>query len=321
MASRKRSGAAVLLATGVGAAAARAGYAALRRRPPGAEPKRWQRLNFRGEQVTLLAGPACALATAGAVAVTPGLSTRTRVAGVLAAAGAGACGVYDDLAGDTDRRGLRGHLSALAHGELTTGGVKVLGIGAVGLVAGALLRRGPGDTVLDKALAGVVVAGSANLLNLFDLRPGRAVKVGIAAGLPGVLRGGEPGALAAAAVGASAALLPDDLGERAMLGDAGSNALGAVLGTAIAAGASRAGLLAHAAGIVGLTATSEKVSFTKVIANTPALRWFDELGRRAAPGQPPAKARRPIVRLPRQSRARGDAAVRGTVLEGSGPSR
>ncbi len=86
-------------------------------------------------------------------------------------------------------------------------------------------------------------------------------------------------------LGAALALLPEDLGERAMLGDAGANALGALLG-ATAAGLSRPVRIAVLAGIAGLTAASEKVSFTKVIARTPALNWLDMLGRR--PAVPPA---------------------------------
>jgi hypothetical protein len=70
-----------------------------------------------------------------------------------------------------------------------------------------------------------------------------------------------------------------------MLGDAGANALGALLGAAVAAGLPRSARLAVLAGVVGLTAASEKVSFTKVIARTPALNKLDMLGRR-----PPAPA-------------------------------
>ena len=84
--------------------------------------------------------------------------------------------------------------------------------------------------------------------------------------------------------GAALALLPEDLGERAMLGDAGANALGAMLGAAAAASLPRAARVALLAGIVGLTAASEVVSFTAVIERTPALRWLDMLGRRPAAG-------------------------------------
>ena len=73
-----------------------------------------------------------------------------------------------------------------------------------------------------------------------------------------------------------------------MLGDAGANALGAMLGRR-GGGLPRPARVALLAGIVGLTAASEKVSFTKVIERTPALRWLDMLGRRPAAGpRPPA---------------------------------
>ena len=131
-----------------------------------------------------------------------------------------------------------------------------------------------------------LIAGSANLLNLFDLRPGRAIKVAAlaggliaATGQPG--GGPAPGAtLAGIPVGAALALASEDLGERAMLGDAGANALGALLGAAAAASLPRSGRVAVLAGIVALTAASEKISFTKVIRRTPPLHWLDMLGRR-----------------------------------------
>ena len=65
-----------------------------------------------------------------------------------------------------------------------------------------------------------------------------------------------------------------------MLGDAGANALGALLGAAAAASLPRPGRAAVLAGVVALTAASEKISFTKVIRRTPPLHWLDMLGRR-----------------------------------------
>ena len=274
------------------AGAARLAYSAANRRPPGG-PKVWSRTNHRGEPVTLLEGPAVAAgAIAGVLAqavlaqtgpAQAGLASPTGAAGqrratamALAGAGAAAFGAYDDLAGSGGRRGFRGHLGALRHGEVTTGAVKLGGIGATGIVSAALAGGSPVDVVINAGL----VAGGANLLNLFDLRPGRALKVAAAAGAL-IGAAGQDGV--AAPLGAAVALLPEDLGERAMLGDAGANALGAMLGSA-AAGLPRPARIALLAGIAGLTAASEKVSFTKVIERTPALRWLDMLGRR--PPQP-----------------------------------
>src|SRR6266567_2986761 len=137
-----------VLAGTVAALAARAAYAALRRRPPAGE-KTWTRTNHRGELVTLLEGPAVALGTvAGAAVAGTAVAGTTRasrrdLAVTVATLGALGFGVLDDLRGSGKRRGLRGHLGALAHGEVTTGAVKLVGIGATG-AAGALLLRRPG---------------------------------------------------------------------------------------------------------------------------------------------------------------------------------
>jgi UDP-GlcNAc:undecaprenyl-phosphate/decaprenyl-phosphate GlcNAc-1-phosphate transferase len=268
------------------AGAAHAAYALLNRRAPGGT-KLWSRTNHRGEPVTLLEGPAVAAgAMLGSLAAHPAIA--------VAGAGAAAFGAYDDLRGSGDRRGFRGHISALLAGEVTTGAVKLGGIGATGLVSSVLAGgqcspRGAADVVINAGL----VAGGANLLNLFDLRPGRAIKVTIgSAALISALAGPDAAAATAATaapLGAAVALLPEDLGESAMLGDCGANALGAMLGAAAAVTLPRPARLALLAGIAGLTAASEKVSFTKVIERTPALRRLDMLGRRPPAPQPPVK--------------------------------
>ncbi|TDC48556.1 hypothetical protein E1212_20850 [Jiangella ureilytica] len=240
-------------------------------KPGGAEL--WERKNFRGSTVTLAAGPAVAAGAAAGIAVAPGLPARVRTAGVAAAVAVGAVGLYDDLFGSTASKGLRGHLSALQSGEVTSGVVKIGVIGAAGVIGGALVS----DNVVDAAIGGAAVAGHANLLNLLDLRPGRANKV-VLLHTPFVV-GGPAAPVGAAAVGASAATLADDLGERTMLGDAGANTLGALLGLALVAREGRAARLAHLAVVTGLTLASEKVSFTKVIERTPVLRELDGLGR------------------------------------------
>jgi len=306
-------------ALGLGVAAggaARAAYAALKRYPPAGE-KTWTRTNHRGEPVTLLEGPAVAL---GAVSVQllrgvpggrpPGLAghperTRSsaRTAQALALAGAGALGfgVYDDMAGSGKRRGLRGHLGALARGEVTTGSVKLAGLGATGLATAAVLGGQPSDVAINAGL----IAGGANLVNLFDLRPGRAVKVAtasaavIAAGSAVTGGGSGGGAAVAAPLGAALAMAPEDLGERAMLGDAGANALGAMLGCAAAVSLPRPARVALLAGIAALTVASERVSFTRVIERTPPLRWLDMLGRRPRPApRAPAPQVAPQVASP-----------------------
>jgi hypothetical protein len=262
----------------VAAGTATAAYAALRARPPGGE-KAWTRTNHRGEPVTLLEGPAVAAGAVVAAALAPGTPDRTRAALALAGTGAAAFGGFDDLAdpgGPGGPKGFRGHIAALRRGEVTTGAIKLGGIGVTGL-AGAAVQGG--GNVADVAVNAGLIAGGANLLNLFDLRPGRAIKVAVAAGA--ALCGTPAGLTSAPAPAAAAlALARQDLGERAMLGDAGANALGAMLGAAAAASLSRRARTGLLAAIAGLNAASEVVSFTKVIEKTPPLRWLDMLGRR-----------------------------------------
>jgi UDP-N-acetylmuramyl pentapeptide phosphotransferase/UDP-N-acetylglucosamine-1-phosphate transferase len=221
---------------------------------------------------------------------------------VLAATASAGLGALDDLAGDSSSKGLKGHLGALARGEVTTGAVKVLGLAVTGLATAALVDRdlrrsatrphgsagrGRVATPVDTLVGGAVVAGTANLLNLLDLRPGRALKatvLGAAAiastrGARGTTRTGAATS-AAAAAGAAVGLLAPDLRGEAMLGDTGANSAGALLGTALVQATGRRGRLVALAVLTGLTLASEKVSFTRVIESTPVLREVDALGRR-----------------------------------------
>ncbi|CCH17677.1 hypothetical protein [Micromonospora lupini] len=281
-----------LLIAGAGAAAARYALREVRTAPVGPA---LERTNFRGRTVTLAAGPALA-GGATAASVFGATSAASGGAALVAGLGAGGVGLYDDVVGSRPEqkaaKGFAGHLAALREGRVTAGLVKVIGVGAAGLGAAALLaadprvaahprrqRHGAVGRGVDVLLGAGVIAGTANLLNLLDLRPGRAIKSGLLLGAP--LAGGPHGGIAAGAAGAAAGLLRDDLSEDVMLGDSGANALGALLGVALAARSGplgRAGLLAV---LAGLTAASEKVSFTSVIQRTPGLRQLDALGRRA----------------------------------------
>lgn len=250
---------------------------------------RWSRVNHRGEPVSLLEGPAAA---AGLLAGAVTAGGRAGLAGAVAVTGAATFGLIDDLTEEptASRKGLRGHLGALAKGELTTGGLKVLGIGATSVVAAALALGGSrahdhslGRRLADVLTGGALIAASANLVNLLDLRPGRALKGAGIAALPLVaVPAARP--LAAACVGSVAGALGPDLAERDMLGDSGANAMGALVGTAVVVAAPRPVRLAVLAGVVGLTLASERISFTAVIERTPALRAIDRSGRRPPGG-------------------------------------
>jgi UDP-N-acetylmuramyl pentapeptide phosphotransferase/UDP-N-acetylglucosamine-1-phosphate transferase len=264
----------------IGSVVTRAALGWIRRDP---RIRELDRVNFRGRRVSLAGGPAVAAgATIGAAAGAPGVAVA--VATLTAGTVSGAVGLYDDLVGNRPghrAKGFKGHLGALREGRVTSGLAKVAGVGAAGLVASALIaadparkRRGFLAGTADVLLGAGVIAGTANLLNLLDLRPGRALKAGFVIGLP--LAGGG---VAGGALGAGAAVFRADADEEIMLGDSGANALGAVLGVALAARTGPIGRALAFAALVSLTAASEKVSFTKVIQDTPWLRRIDELGR------------------------------------------
>ena len=272
------------VATGISAGVSRSLRKRLEREPPGGAAA-WTRTNHAGESVTLLEGPAVVGGLLAGTLVTDGVRLRTRLVTAAALGVVGGVGAHDDLRGTSSTKGIRGHLGALRRGEVTSGAVKVAVIGLSGLVAAAALRRDQDQRATSVATLrdGALIAGTANLLNLLDLRPGRALKVALLSS-PALIVPTPGAGLAAPAVGASAAALQDDLAGKSMLGDCGANALGAAIGSAAVAAAPESARRLLLAGVVGLTLLSEKVSFTEVIQSTPWLRRLDELGRVGASG-------------------------------------
>jgi hypothetical protein len=246
------------------------------------------RENYRGHHLPTAAG---VLLVAAVIAV-DGARTLLGVLGLGDAATAvprtvmvaavvsfGFLGLVDDLLGDGDDRGLRGHVGAALTGRVTTGFIKLGGGAAVALVlAGAVDGDRPGHVVVDA----VLIALAANLGNLLDRAPGRTLKWGLVAYIPLAALAGTAatGVALAAVAGAAAALLAGDLQERFMLGDTGANALGAALGVATVLETSADARRIVALVLLGLTLLSEVVSFTRIINAVLPLRLFDQLGRR-----------------------------------------
>jgi hypothetical protein len=170
-----------------------------------------------------------------------------------AVAAVAALGLADDVWSGPER-GFRRHLRA----GRTTGVLKLVGIPLVGLLA-------------TRKLSGALLVGlAANFVNQLDTRPGRALK----AYLAGALVVGAP-------AGSAVLLLPYDLREKVMLGDAGSNALGAMLGlSSVSRLAGKSRWLAIGA-LAGLNLLGERRSLGELIERTPGLRTLDRLGRQA----------------------------------------
>lgn len=186
-------------------------------------------------------------------------------------------GVVDDLMGAGQAKGFKGHLGALRRGELTGGAIKALGGGLVAFIAGGLWELRLGPALVDAG----IIALTANLLNLLDLRPGRATKVFFIGWAPLALFGtADPYLPITAPIAAAAGVwLFADLRERGMLGDSGANLLGGVVGACLCLAADGLAKLAILFILLALTALSEKFSFTQIIEANPALRWVDGLGR------------------------------------------
>jgi Glycosyl transferase family 2 len=166
-------------------------------------------------------------------------------------------GLADDLWSGPER-GLREHV----RGGVTTGMLKLVAIPLWGLVR-------------TRSVSGAVTVGlAANVLNQLDTRPGRALKAFL---LGSLLLGGRPRKTLALAV----LIAPYDLREMTMLGDAGSNALGAVLGFESVRQLTSRGRMGVIAGLAALMILGESTSLGRLIETTPGLREFDQLGRRA----------------------------------------
>lgn len=252
----------------------------------------FQRRNYRDCALPTGVGTLLPLTVAGVVAVAVLSGLRRGVIlnwGVLSilgpavvalAGGFALVGLLDDLAGAGESGGFRGHLGALRHGRLTTGGLKLVAspVIAIAVLGWSRLEAGNWNLVRDAA----VICLAANLANLFDRAPGRVIKAGLAAFA--VLWSLAPSrvtlAPVAVVIGGSAGLLRADLNEQMMLGDAGSNVIGAALGFGVVTATSAATRWWVLGILVGANLLSELVSFSKVIDEVGPLRWLDRLGAR-----------------------------------------
>lgn len=193
------------------------------------------------------------------------------------AAVASVVGFVDDLWGGAGQGGFSGHLGALARGRVTTGLSKLVVLGGGALVYALAVV----DGVFYAFVAAVLMAGSANLANLLDVRAGRAIKfVGL---LLVVALSFAPSWMAVFAalpvMGGVVGLFPFDVRGRIMLGDAGAAVLGATLGHVVISGGPGPAWWFFLAVILGLTALAEVSSISKVIERVSFLRKFDSWGR------------------------------------------
>ena len=244
------------------------------------------RQNYRGARVAFPAGVAIPVAALLALVplsllaelvdhevFRPGTGTAvTYVTGVAL------LGLLDDLVGsDAPARGWRGHARAAAAGGLSTGAIKA--VGSLGLALFAL--SGTGRDAGEYLLAAGVLVLATNLFNLLDLRPGRSAKALVLLGLALSLGSldADPLWTLGLFVGPILVLLPLDLREVGMLGDTGSNAIGAVAGLWLVLTLSVPAQAIALTLMAAITVYGEFRSISELIDRTPGLRHLDSLGR------------------------------------------
>jgi hypothetical protein len=190
-------------------------------------------------------------------------------------------GLFDDFLGrgaDADTaRGWRGHARAVFSGDLSTGAVKAIGAFALAAYATSGLGREDLDYVVDLAL----LLLATNMANLLDLRPGRAEKalalvaVGLCLGYWTL----APVELLGLFIGPVIVGAWFTLRERAMLGDAGSNLIGALIVVWLVTTLSDPGRLVALGVLITLTVYGEFRSISSAIERVPLLKQLDSLGR------------------------------------------
>ncbi len=187
-------------------------------------------------------------------------------------------GLVDDVfAGES--RGWRGHGRAVLRGDFATGALKALG--SLGLALYVLSGRGYGAG--EYLLAVAVLLLATNLFNLLDLRPGRSVKAFVLLGAGLTLGEWDLHPLWALGLFAGGVLALGiwDVRERAMLGDTGSNVIGALAGLWLVLALGTTGRLVAGAVLLAITAYAEFRSLSELIERTPGLRHLDSFGRPA----------------------------------------
>lgn len=185
-------------------------------------------------------------------------------------------GALDDLIGNRNVSGLKGHFKSLFKGELTTGGFKALFGGFVGLVVSVCIS----SSIVDIIVNTLIIALSTNLMNLFDLRPGRAIKAYLVIMIPiYITLTGYIKALPLLILPNVLAYFNTDLKARGMMGDTGSNVLGISIGVLMALGYGIKVRLAWLVFLILMHLITEKFSLTKIIEKNRVLKFIDNLGR------------------------------------------
>lgn len=185
-------------------------------------------------------------------------------------------GVMDDIIGNRNVTGLKGHFKSLFKGSLTTGGFKALFGGFVGLLISVTVTK----DIVEIIVYTLVIALSTNFMNLFDLRPGRAIKVYLfVMTIIFLTVGGFVQVLPLLIVPNVLAYFNYDLKAKAMMGDTGSNVLGISIGVMMVFGYKLEVNIFWLVLLILIHILTEKYSLTKIIEKVKVLNFLDKMGR------------------------------------------
>jgi UDP-N-acetylmuramyl pentapeptide phosphotransferase/UDP-N-acetylglucosamine-1-phosphate transferase len=193
--------------------------------------------------------------------------------------GMGFAGVVDDLIGEKKTKGLINHIKSTMRGTVTTGFFKAF----IGFSISFIISLGTSNSFIEFVINVLIISLFANTLNLFDLRPGRAVKVFIAVSL--ILLTAATGRLLEAVPLiilnlAACFYIRYDLNEICMLGDTGANILGVSLGYYSTLFVNVYAKLLLLVILLFLNIFAEKFSITEIINKSRLLSYLDSIGRR-----------------------------------------
>lgn len=189
----------------------------------------------------------------------------------------GLLGLLDDLIGDSKTKGLKGHIKAFFNGILTTGAIKAFLGFFISLVVSSYISISIKDFVINSLIIGLFT----NLINIFDLRPGRATKIFIILSIIFIITSPIRNYkyILYSFFGILLPYLSLDFKAKAMMGDAGSNVLGFTLGLYAAISYSFTIRCIILLILLIIHILAENVSFSKVIENNRVLKFLDEIGR------------------------------------------
>lgn len=189
----------------------------------------------------------------------------------------GLIGIIDDLIGEKDVKGFKGHIASLLKLKLTTGGLKLIVGGVVALIISLTISVNIVELVVNVLIIGLFT----NLINLFDLRPGRAGKVFILLSIILLLSAEirDYNYIITSLLGIILVYLPYDLKAKSMMGDTGSNVLGMTLGVFCAGTQPFLAKVLYLTLLIIIHIITEFHSLSRIIDNNRLLCYIDRLGR------------------------------------------